>query len=70
MQDFCTYQIEIQGRIDVDDLNAISPLHISIKRENPDATQFTVNTDQSGLIGLMRYLHGLGFVFACVKREM
>ena len=27
-------------------------------------------TDQSGLIGLMRHLHGLGFVFLSVKCEL
>ena len=29
-------------------------------------TQFSIRTDQSGLIGLMRHLHHLGFVFLSV----
>ena len=69
MRDVCIYQIEIQGQLDQDDLNANSPLQIVISRVNPDATQFTISTDQSGLIGLMRYLHGLGLVFLSVRRE-
>jgi hypothetical protein len=69
MQDTCIYQIEIHGRIDQDDLNTFSPLQVEIKQVNQDTTQFTVSTDQSGLIGLMRYLHGLGLVFSSVRRE-
>lgn len=69
MQEICIYRIEVQGQIDANDLNAISPLQMEIQRVNPDATLFTVNTDQSGLIGLMRYLHGLGLAFESVKRE-
>jgi hypothetical protein len=35
-------------------------------------TQFSIRTDQSGLIGLMRRLHNLGFAFlsvACAKES-
>jgi hypothetical protein len=38
-------------------------------RGDQAATLFTVCTDQSGLIGLMRHLHGLGFVFLSVNCE-
>ena len=33
-------------------------------------TRVTVSTDQAGLIGLMRHLHGLGFQFLSVNREL
>jgi len=69
MEDICMYQIVIQGKVDVDDLNTISPLKIEISKMDTNATQFTVSTDQSGLIGLMRYLHGLGLVFSSMKRQ-
>jgi hypothetical protein len=66
MQDIWIYQIEVLGQVDEIDLNAISLLEIKIEQVNPTSTQFTVCTDQSGLIGLMRYLHNLGFVFLSV----
>ncbi|MCL5997540.1 MAG: hypothetical protein M1546_16010 [Chloroflexi bacterium] len=68
MDDICTYQIEVNGRVDEQDLNAMSPLQITVARVKPTSTLFTVSTDQSGLIGLMRHLHGLGLVFLSVSR--
>jgi len=69
MQDIWIYQIEVLGQVDENDLNAISPLEIKIERFDPTSTQLTVCTDQSGLIGLIRYLHNLGFVFLSVFRK-
>jgi hypothetical protein len=55
--------------VDEDDINAMSPLQMTVEQVNTAATRLSVYTDQSGLIGLMRHLHGLGFVFLSVKRE-
>ena len=39
------------------------------RKINPaNATLFTVRTDQSGLVGLLRHLHGPGFMLLCVSR--
>jgi hypothetical protein len=35
----------------------------------PDATRFFVHADQSGLVGLIRHLHGREFVILSVYRE-
>jgi hypothetical protein len=35
----------------------------------PDAAQFSIHTDQSGLIGLLRHLHSLGLIFLSVQRQ-
>jgi hypothetical protein len=69
MDDICTYHLEIRGPVDEDEINAMSPLQMGVERAGPAATLLTISTDQSGLIGLMRHLHGLGFVFLSVKRE-
>lgn len=69
MQDIHIYQIEMQGQMDVKELNANSPLQVFIQRMDLDTTTFTLSTDQSGLIGLMRHLHGLGFVILSVACE-
>lgn len=54
-----TYHIEVRGRIDEPDLNATSPIQMAISGTDVDSMRLTVYTDQSGLIGLIRHLHGL-----------
>ena len=68
MNDVCTYLIELCGQVEVGEINALSPLAITVERAEPAATVLAACTDQSGLIGLMRHLHGLGFVFLSVSR--
>jgi hypothetical protein len=75
MHDMSTYQIEVRGLADENDLNASSPLQMTVVRVDADgehpnaATLFTICADQSGLIGLIRHLHGRGFVLLSVCRE-
>ena len=69
MDDIGTYHIQLRGRVDEDEINTMSPLQMTVKERNAVSTLLTINTDQSGLIGLMRHLHGLGFVFLSVERE-
>jgi hypothetical protein len=66
MEDICTYRITVRGRIDGDDLNAGSPLPILVERIGPDATRMKVDTDQSGLIGLLRHLHTRGITLIAI----
>jgi hypothetical protein len=47
----------------------MNPLQMVRVQGNSAVTHFSVNADQSGLIGLMRHLHGLGFVFLSVECE-
>jgi hypothetical protein len=75
MHDISTYQIEVRGQVDESDLNASSPLQMTVVRVDADekdpnaATLFTICADQSGLIGLIRHLHGRGLVLLSVSRE-
>ena len=66
MQDFCTYYIEVRGQMDENELNTRSPLEMTVVRLDPAATQFRIRADQSGLIGLIRHLHGRGFVLLSI----
>lgn len=68
VDDIYTYQIEVPGRVDEVELNALSPFELKIVRSDPRATCFTVRTDQSGLVGLLRHLHGRGFTILSVTR--
>ncbi|MDY6878509.1 MAG: hypothetical protein SWK90_20205 [Chloroflexota bacterium] len=69
MDAICTYQIKLRGQVNENDLNAISPLQMAVVRVDTTSTLFTVCTDQSGLIGLLRHLHGRGFVLLSVHCE-
>ncbi len=69
MNDICTYHIQLRGQAEESEINAMSPLQMTVVRVNQATTLFSVCTDQSGLIGLMRHLHGLGFVFQSVICE-
>jgi hypothetical protein len=70
MQDICTYRIEVRGQVDESNLNTMSPLEIKVEHVDLSATLFTVHTDQSGFIGLLRYLHQQGFVLLSVDRSV
>ena len=67
MSDTGTYHIRVRGQVNEDELNATSPLLMTVVRTDADTTLLSVRTDQSGLIGLMRHLHGLGFVFLSIS---
>lgn len=66
MDAICTYQIELRGQVNENDLNAISPLQMAVVRADTASTLFTICTDQSGLL---RHLHGRGFVLLSVHCE-
>ena len=69
MNDIFTYRIEVQGKVDEKVLNVNSPMKVVVNRAEGDSTVVMIHTDQSGLIGLMRHLHGQGFVFLSLNRE-
>jgi hypothetical protein len=69
MHGIFTYRIEVQGKVDEKALNVNSPMKMIVSRAEGDSTVVTIHTDQSGLIGLMRHLHGQGFVFLSLNRE-
>ena len=68
MNDICTYTLQLHGQVNENEINALGPLQMTIEKAGAGATWFTISTDQSGLIGLMRHLHGLGFVFLSMNR--
>jgi hypothetical protein len=70
MDDVSTYQIIIRGHVDEAEVNAQSPLELAVAQAGPGSSCITIHTDQSGLIGLLRHLHGLGFVLLSVKGEL
>ena len=68
MDGLSQYQIEVQGRMDSNGLNEAGPLQVNRLSGDEQSTVFEVRTDQSGLIGLLRHLHGRGAVLLSVRR--
>ena len=57
------YRIAVQGRVDVDWLQSFdisAEVSVDETRQLEDITVLNVHTDQSGIVGLVRRLHGLG----------
>ena len=69
IQDIHTYHIEVQGQLDKNSLNESGPVHIIITRADQSATILKFHSDQSGLIGLLRYLHQQGYVIRSMCQE-
>ena len=75
MHEHCIYHIKVRGRVTERELNAMSPLPITMVQADADeeepyaATLLSIQADQSGLIGLIRHLHGRGLVLLSVIRE-
>lgn len=69
MQAICPYHIQLQGQVEEAELNAGTPLTMRVVQVDASATTLTVQTDQSGIIGLLRYLHGQGFMLLSLVRE-
>ena len=57
------YRIEVWGRVDVEwlqNFDGSAEIIVDETRQIEDITVLNVNTDQSGIVGLVRRLHGLG----------
>ena len=68
MKDICTYLLKLRGHVNDDEVNGLSPIRMKVKHVDAEGTLLTLCTDQSGLVGLMSYLHGLGFTFLSLTR--
>lgn len=64
------YRIEVQGPVDVDWLQSFDSSVEILEDETghvEDITVINVHTDQSGIVGLVRNLHGLGMTILHVQ---
>lgn len=69
MQEIYRYQIEVQGQVDESDFNATSPLQVKAEMMEDTTTLLALQADQSGLVGMIRYLHHQGFMLLSVSRD-
>lgn len=68
MDDTYTYLILLHGQVDEADVITLSSFELSVELVGSAATLLTVQADQSGLIGLLRCLHGMGITLISVIR--
>jgi hypothetical protein len=57
------YRIEVQGRVDVEWLQSFdrsAEINVDETRQIENITVLEMHTDQSGIVGLVRMMHGLG----------
>lgn len=69
MDKMYTYHVAVKGKINPSDLCTSSPLAMEMVSETAAATSFTICTDQSGLIGMLRYLHGRSVMILSLFRN-
>lgn len=69
MEDIRIYQIRIEGQIVESEIAPFSPPGWKLEPGGKGASLLTVKTDQSGLVGLIRHLHGLGFALISIHRN-
>ncbi|HEX9090875.1 MAG TPA: hypothetical protein VF831_05265 [Anaerolineales bacterium] len=57
------YKVVVQGRVDVkwlQDFDYTAEITVGEGRQMEDISVLSIHTDQSGIVGLIRRLHGLG----------
>ncbi len=64
------YRIEMRGRVEVEWLQNFDgsvKIIVDETRQIEDITVLNVNTDQAGIVGLVRRLHGLGMTILQIQ---
>ena len=69
IKDNCNYQIKLRGQVSSDEINAMSPITLVVEQAEADETLLSFCTDQSGLVGVLSYLHGQGLIFLAILRQ-
>ena len=61
MDDIDIYHIRVYGQVAAGDITDYCPPGLALAPDGPNGTRLSVQTDQAGLVALIRRLHGLGF---------
>ncbi len=69
MEDIFTYRISVRGRVAEADIAPFSPPGLRVAPNGETCTVLIIHTDQSGLIGMLRQLHGLGLVLLSFETD-
>ncbi len=69
MGDITWYRILVRGRLASEDIALFCPPDFRIEPSEGDVTALVVRSDQAGVIGLIRQLHGFGCVLMLFERK-
>ncbi len=69
MDDLYIYRLQVSGQLAAEDIETFSPPGFRIEKMEGNSTCLVVRTDQSGIIGLIRQLHGLGCELLFFERK-
>ena len=69
MHDLSEYQIKVKDHLEETSFNAISPIQITIEKVRGLETTLNIVSDQSGLVGFIRFLHRQGFLIISIYRQ-
>ncbi|MBN1265631.1 MAG: hypothetical protein JXA25_09070 [Anaerolineales bacterium] len=64
-----SYYIMVKGTVEEQLLNTSSPSCMRVVQAGENKTQLVTRTDQAGLIGLIRFLHGQGFLLLSITQK-
>lgn len=62
MHELSVYQIKVKEKLEEHTFNMTSPFQITVEKASDTETTFHIFADQSGLVGLIRFLHQQGFL--------
>jgi len=68
LQNLFTYHIQVEGQVEEKALHAAGPLRAGVVCADAGATRLRICADQSGLIGMLRFLHQQGYVLLSMER--
>lgn len=63
------YYVEVAGKVDEATFNEFSPIAVRVRWTDSETSRLAIQTDQSGLIGLLRHLHQQGYVLLSASRD-
>ncbi len=61
------YTLKLAGTVDEEFVNSFCPTGTMLIQGEDAAALLTIHTDQSGLIGMLRLFHNLGFIILAVR---
>ncbi|MEA4906050.1 MAG: hypothetical protein GYA17_05950 [Chloroflexi bacterium] len=69
MGDAGIYYIRVRGLLAAGDIEPFSPPGLHIAPLGEEGSLLSVCTDQAGVIGLIRSLHGMGIILQALERQ-
>jgi hypothetical protein len=59
-QDWRAYQLRVRGYLDEEFVTSFCPAGTTLTHEDDTTLLANIQTDQAGIVGLVRHLHNLG----------